>query len=109
MVGTFGVPEAHEDDTLRAVRAALEMREAAAELDREIDDPEVRILVRIAIDCGEAFADEASERRDGSGAMSSTRPHVSKAPRGRATCWSPRLLSGCSVGALIWCPWRRSS
>ena len=25
-----------------------------------IDDPEVRILVRIAIDCGEAFADEAS-------------------------------------------------
>ena len=60
VVGTFGVPEAHEDDTLRAVRAALEMRDAAAELDREIDDPEVRILVRIAIDCGEAFADEAS-------------------------------------------------
>jgi class 3 adenylate cyclase len=60
VVGTFGVPEAHEDDTLRAVRAALEMREAAAELDREIDDPEVRILVRIAIDCGEAFADQVS-------------------------------------------------
>jgi hypothetical protein len=36
VLGTFGVPEAHEDDTLRAVRAALEMREAAAELDREI-------------------------------------------------------------------------
>jgi class 3 adenylate cyclase len=63
VVGTFGVPEAHEDDTLRAVRAALEMREAAAELDREIDDPEVRIQVRIAIDCGEAFADEASARQ----------------------------------------------
>ncbi len=60
VVGTFGVPEAHEDDALRAVRAALEMREAAAELDREIEDPEVRILVRIAIDCGEAFADEAA-------------------------------------------------
>jgi class 3 adenylate cyclase len=60
VLGTFGVPEAHEDDTLRAVRAALEMREAAAKLDREIDDPEVRILVRIAIDCGEAFADQAS-------------------------------------------------
>ena len=60
VLGTFGVPEAHEDDTLRAVRAAVEMREAAAELDREIDDPVVRILVRIAIDCGEVFADQAS-------------------------------------------------
>ena len=60
VVGAFGVQEAHEDDALRAVRAALEMREAAAELDREIDDPEIRILVRIAIDCGEAFADEAA-------------------------------------------------
>jgi class 3 adenylate cyclase/tetratricopeptide (TPR) repeat protein len=60
VVGTFGVPEVHEDDTLRAVRAALEMREAAARLDAEIDDPEVRILVRIAIDCGEAFADEGA-------------------------------------------------
>jgi class 3 adenylate cyclase len=60
VVGTFGVPEAHEDDTLRAVRAALEMRAAAAELDDEIDDPDVRIRVRIAIDCGESFADEAA-------------------------------------------------
>ena len=60
VVGTFGVPEAHEDDTLRAVRAALEMRAAAAELDAEIDDPDVRVRVRIAIDCGESFADEAA-------------------------------------------------
>ena len=60
VVGTFGLSEAHEDDALRAVRAALEMREAAAELDRMIADPQVRVLVRIAIDCGEAFADEAS-------------------------------------------------
>jgi class 3 adenylate cyclase/tetratricopeptide (TPR) repeat protein len=60
VVGTFGVPEAHEDDTLRAVRAALEMRSAAAELDSEIDDPHIRVLVRIAIDCGESFADEAA-------------------------------------------------
>ena len=60
VVGAFGVPEAHEDDTLRAVRAAFEMREAATELDAEIDDPEVRIRVRIAIDCGESFADESS-------------------------------------------------
>ena len=33
VVGASGVPEAHEDDVLRAVRAALEMRGAAANLD----------------------------------------------------------------------------
>jgi hypothetical protein len=37
-----GVVTAHEDDALRAVRAALEIQEAAAKLDQEIDDPEVR-------------------------------------------------------------------
>jgi class 3 adenylate cyclase/tetratricopeptide (TPR) repeat protein len=60
VLGTFGVPEAHEDDTLRAVRAALEMRETAAEIDAEIHDPDVQIRVRIAINCGESFADEAA-------------------------------------------------
>jgi class 3 adenylate cyclase len=62
VVGAFGVPTAHEDDALRAVRAALEMRDAAAELDAEIADPDVRIRVRIGIDSGEALADEASAR-----------------------------------------------
>src|ERR1022692_2507281 len=60
VAGTFGIPEAHEDDALRAVRAALEMQEAAAEIDAEIDDPGVPMVVRIAIHCGEAFADEAA-------------------------------------------------
>ena len=32
VVGTFGLGEIHEDDALRAVRAALEMRDAAREL-----------------------------------------------------------------------------
>ncbi len=60
VVGTFGIPTSHEDDTLRAVRAALEMRRAAADLDREIGGPDVRIQVRIAIDAGETFADDAA-------------------------------------------------
>ena len=60
VVGTFGIPTSHEDDTLRAVRAALEMRRAAADLDREIGGPDVRIQVRIAIDAGETFADDGA-------------------------------------------------
>jgi len=59
VVGTFGIPEAHENDALRAVRAALEMQEAAAEIDTELADPEIRVAVRIAIDGGETYADEA--------------------------------------------------
>ncbi|HET7235254.1 MAG TPA: adenylate/guanylate cyclase domain-containing protein [Actinomycetota bacterium] len=53
VVGTFGIPVAHEDDTLRALRAALEMREASAAID---------LPVRIAINVGEAIADEAAAR-----------------------------------------------
>jgi class 3 adenylate cyclase len=60
VVGSFGVPVAHEDDTLRAVRAGLEMRSAADDLDRELRADGVRVRVRIGIDAGEAFADEAA-------------------------------------------------
>jgi class 3 adenylate cyclase len=60
VVGTFGVPVSHEDDTLRAVRAALEMRQAANDLDAEVTDPDVRVRVRIAISSGEALADDAA-------------------------------------------------
>jgi class 3 adenylate cyclase len=109
VLGTFGVPEAHEDDTLRAVRAALEMREAAAELDQEIDDPEVRILVRIAIDCGESFADEAAATQGRIvGDVFNTAARLSQR-RNRGTCWSQLRPSGCSAGAWIWCPWIRSN
>ena len=57
VVGAFGIPTSHEDDTLRAVRAALEMRRAAKNLDRTIGGVDARIQVRIAIDAGETFAD----------------------------------------------------
>jgi class 3 adenylate cyclase len=37
VVGIFGVPVAHEDDALRAVRAAAEMQERAARLNEEFE------------------------------------------------------------------------
>src|SRR5206468_12281843 len=60
VVGTFGVPISHEDDALRAARAALEMRRASDDLDREIGGVDSRIQVRIAIDAGETFADDGA-------------------------------------------------
>ena len=60
VVGSFGVPTVHEDDVLRAVRAALELRAGVADLDQELGRPSIRLQVRIAIHCGEVFADDAA-------------------------------------------------
>ena len=86
VVGAFGVIEAHEDDALRAVRAALEMRGAAAELDTEIGDPEIRILMRIAIDC-----DETARR----GCGGATQSHREASGQGKPGGDRPPQRPGC--------------
>jgi class 3 adenylate cyclase len=53
VVGMFGVPEAHEDDALRACRAALEIRDEAARLG---------IAVRIGVNTGEVVTGEVGGR-----------------------------------------------
>ena len=50
VMGVFGAPLAHEDDPVRAVRAALRILDTIQELRR--DDPD--IAVRISVDTGEA-------------------------------------------------------
>ena len=50
VMGVFGAPLAHDDDPMRAVRAALRILDSIAELRR--DDPD--IAVRVAVDTGEA-------------------------------------------------------
>lgn len=49
-VGVFGVPHAHEDDALRAIRAAVEIREAIASMEDRRDDP---LAVRFGVNTGE--------------------------------------------------------
>jgi class 3 adenylate cyclase len=59
VVGTFGIPTSHEDDALRAVRAALEMVRKVSELKGPAPvDAELR--VRVTISSGEVYADEGS-------------------------------------------------
>ena len=53
VVALFGAPVAHEDDPERAVRAALAIREAIAELNEQ--QQRLDLQVRIAVNTGEAL------------------------------------------------------
>jgi class 3 adenylate cyclase/tetratricopeptide (TPR) repeat protein len=53
VVAVFGAPVAHEDDPERAVRAALAIQEAIAEMNHA--DPDLALEVRIGVNTGEAL------------------------------------------------------
>jgi class 3 adenylate cyclase/tetratricopeptide (TPR) repeat protein len=56
VMAVFGVPSLHEDDALRAVRAAVEMREALHQLNDEFEQVwGVRILARTGVNTGEVI------------------------------------------------------
>jgi class 3 adenylate cyclase/tetratricopeptide (TPR) repeat protein len=57
VMAVFGIPRLHEDDALRAARAAVDMREALAALNEELErDRGVAIDVRIGANTGEVVA-----------------------------------------------------
>jgi class 3 adenylate cyclase/tetratricopeptide (TPR) repeat protein len=61
IMAVFGIPELHEDDALRAVRAATELRLALSQLNEELErDLEVRIGIRVGINTGEVVAGDGS-------------------------------------------------
>ena len=59
LVGVFGIPSAREDDALRAVRAAVDLRHALAALNRELaKDGEIRLVARVGVNTGEVVVGE---------------------------------------------------
>ena len=67
VMAIFGWPTLHEDDALRAVRAAVELRGALAELNRDLTARGTNpIEVRVGVQTGEVLAADA---RDGGGAL----------------------------------------
>src|SRR5688572_14939293 len=57
VMAVFGIPSVHEDDAVRAVRAADEMREALASLNKELErDRGVTIASRIGVNTGDVVA-----------------------------------------------------
>jgi len=62
VMAAFGVPVLHEDDALRAVRAAVEMRERLSSLNDEIERAwGIRLMARIGVNTGEVIAGDSSQ------------------------------------------------
>jgi class 3 adenylate cyclase/tetratricopeptide (TPR) repeat protein len=61
VMAVFGIPELHEDDALRAVRAATELRQALAELNEQLErELAVRIGIRVGVNTGEVVAGDGT-------------------------------------------------
>jgi DNA-binding SARP family transcriptional activator len=60
VIGIFGVPRVHEDDALRAVRAAFEARTAVGDLGVELEDESgITVTLRAAVLTGEVVSANA--------------------------------------------------
>jgi len=60
IMAVFGIPRLHEDDALRAVRAAVEMREALVALNRDLElEWGIVLQVRTGINTGEVATGES--------------------------------------------------
>jgi class 3 adenylate cyclase/tetratricopeptide (TPR) repeat protein len=63
VMAVFGVPAVHEDDALRALRAAAELREALGTLNDELERTVgVRIEVRTGVNTGDVIAGDPTSR-----------------------------------------------
>jgi class 3 adenylate cyclase/tetratricopeptide (TPR) repeat protein len=61
VMAVFGIPELHEDDALRAVRAATELRAALAKLNEELESElGVHIGIRVGVNTGEVVAGDGT-------------------------------------------------
>jgi class 3 adenylate cyclase/tetratricopeptide (TPR) repeat protein len=65
VMAVFGIPTAHDDDALRAVRAAVDMRTAMGALNVELEQTHgVRLAFRTGVTTGEVVAGDPAVRRE---------------------------------------------
>jgi DNA-binding SARP family transcriptional activator len=63
LIGVFGLPQAHEDDPLRAARAAVELRDAVRGMDEELSNANgISVAARSGIHTGEVVAPASGAR-----------------------------------------------
>jgi class 3 adenylate cyclase/tetratricopeptide (TPR) repeat protein len=81
VMAVFGIPTLHEDDALRAVRAAADMREALSALNDELErDFGVRIQARTGVNTGEVLAGEGQTLAVGDAVNTAARLEQAAAP-----------------------------
>jgi class 3 adenylate cyclase/tetratricopeptide (TPR) repeat protein len=81
VMAVFGIPVVHEDDALRAVRAATDMRESLARLNDELErDWGVRIDSRIGVNTGEVVTGEGDSLATGDAVNVAARLEQGAAP-----------------------------
>jgi predicted ATPase/class 3 adenylate cyclase len=56
VMAVFGIPLRREDDALRAVRAALDLRQSLARLNAQLEEGGITLAIRIGVNTGEVFA-----------------------------------------------------
>ena len=90
IMAVFGIPELHEDDALRAVRAATELRVALSRLNEGLErDLDVRIGIRVGINTGEVVAGDGT-----GGQMLATGDAVNVAKRLEESARTGEILLG---------------
>ena len=87
-LGVFGSPLAHEDDPERAIRAALAIRAAMAEMNEA--DPSLRLAVRQGINTGEAVV-----------AYGAAGPQIGEAVTGDVVNTASRLQAVAPAGGIV--------
>jgi predicted ATPase/class 3 adenylate cyclase len=98
VMAVFGIPQLHEDDALRAVRAAVEMRERLAALNEELErDHGERLSIRTGVNTGEVVAGDAS-----AGQKLVTGDAVNVAARLEQAAQPGEILIGPDTHGLVW-------
>jgi class 3 adenylate cyclase/tetratricopeptide (TPR) repeat protein len=94
VMAVFGLPQVHEDDALRAVRAGLAIRDRIHRLGQSVGLPEP-LQVRVGIETG-----EAATGRGPAGQLMATGPVVNVASRLQAAAQPGQVLAGQTTHAL---------
>ena len=96
-MAVFGIPVVHDDDALRAVRAAVDMRTALGGLNRELEERHgVRLAIRTGVNTGEVVAGDPTGRQS-----FATGAAVATAQRLEAAARSGEILLGDSTYRLV--------
>jgi class 3 adenylate cyclase/tetratricopeptide (TPR) repeat protein len=97
VMAVFGIPDLHEDDALRAVRAAAELRQALSALNDELERTfGARIGIRVGINTGEVVAGDGS-----GGQMLATGDAVNVAKRLEEAARTGEILIGEATRHLV--------